>query len=196
MYVPSSKQDIVPREERAAASSSNSNSAPSTSTSHSKNGSTTAGTASGKRPSRTRKSSHKARQQEISTPAATAEDEGDQVGQVGEGSYEMSYSAPVQQEELSFEGLEEFEQAVQQEGGGGERSIEQHQPSTLGQPQYQQVYQNHYDQNQHPTPQQIAPYEQRGGGDEEGGEVERQSPGDGAFEGWDGLEMAPIDSVR
>lgn len=111
----------------------------------------------------------------------------------------MSYSAPVQQEELSFEGLEEFEQAVQQGGGGGgERSIEQHQPSTLGRPQYQQVYQNHYDQNhnQHHQPQQETPYEQRGRGDEEGGEVEQQSPGDGAFEGWDGLEMAPIDSVR
>ena len=105
----------------------------------------------------------------------------------------MSYSAPTQQEELSFEGLEEFEQAVQQGGGGGgERSIEQHQPSTLGRPQYQQVYQNHYD----PTPQQPAPYEPGGGGGEERGELEQHSPGDGAFEGWDGLEMASIDPVR
>ncbi|GAA5822146.1 hypothetical protein JCM5353_006246 [Sporobolomyces roseus] len=174
--------DIVPREERAAASGSNSNSNASASTSHSKNASSNGAGAAGKRPSRSRKSSQKARQQEISTPVAAQEGEGDQNGQIGgEGGYEMSYQAPqAQSGELSFEGLEEFEQVVQQEREG----VTESQPR--GQPiEYQQVYSNHYPPS---GPQQQARYGQGGAG-----ETSELSPGDGAFEGWDGLEMAPID---
>jgi len=96
----------------------------------------------------------------------------------------MGYQASqAQSGELSFEGLEEFEQVVQEEQEGGNRSVEQQQPI-----EYQHVFPNHYPPNQ---PQQQARYGQGGAG-----ETNELSPGDGAFEGWDGLEMAPIDPVR